>query len=61
MGFVEFSGVSRVGFVNLEFGFVGIFCGLWVFFVYVNLELFRQAFFKGQGHRSCGGAISWCR
>ena len=26
MGFVEFSGVSGVGFVNLEFGFVGIFC-----------------------------------
>ena len=26
MGFVEFSGVFGVGFVNLEFGFVGIFC-----------------------------------
>ena len=25
MGFVEFSGVFGVGFVNLEFGFVGIF------------------------------------
>ena len=25
MGFVEFSSVSGVGFVNLEFGFVGIF------------------------------------
>ena len=25
MGFVEFFGVSRVGFMNLEFGFVGIF------------------------------------